>query len=366
MGEGGMSGYTTTPNYGLKKPVENADDDAWGGHINSTMDTIDGALKTNADRATQALNGVGRNLIHNPLFNIAQRGAGPFTTLAFTVDRWLLAFVTDTPSLTRLVTTDADRAAIGDEAASYMLNNTFTGNAAAGAYSLLSQRIEGVRRLAGKTVTVSFWAVASTALKLGVSLTQNFGTGGSPSAILNLPGQAVQLSTTWTRYSVTTTLPSSAGKTLGTSGDDQTSLNLWFSSGATNAAIAGNIGVQSGSLNIWGVQLETGSVATPLEKPDPRYDLSNCQRFYQIGQQQQQMQSQGAGTTYTTLFPLPVTMRATPIITGNFTTQIGGTGSVAGIGSTTAGTGVQFNIAVSGATGNAVNVFGTWTASADL
>jgi hypothetical protein len=59
-------------------------------------------------------------------------------------------------------------------------------------------------------------------------------------------------------------------------------------------------------------------------------------------------------------------MRATPTIIGNFTTQIGGTGSVAGIGSTTAGTGVQFNIAISGATGNAVNVFGTWTASADL
>ncbi len=231
----------------------------------------------------QSMGDVGRNLIHNPLFNIAQRGTGPFTTLTFTVDRWLLAFITDTPSLTRLVPTDADRAAIGDEAASYMLNNTFTGNAAAGAYSLLSQRIEGVRRLAGKTVTISFWAIADRALKLGVSLTQNFGTGGSPSAVLNLPGQAVQLSTTWTRYSVTITIPSASGKTLGTVGDDQTSLNLWFSSGATNAAIAGNIGVQSGSLNIWGVQLEIGSVATPLEKPDPRYDLSNCLRFYQTG-----------------------------------------------------------------------------------
>ena len=42
-----------------------------------------------------------------------------------------------------------------------------------------------------------------------------------------------------------------------------------------------NVGVQSGSIAIWGVQLEIGSVATPLEKPDPQQDLAKCQRFYQ-------------------------------------------------------------------------------------
>ncbi|HEY2416400.1 MAG TPA: hypothetical protein VGH84_00655, partial [Steroidobacteraceae bacterium] len=33
--------------------------------------------------------GVGRNLLHNALFNVAQRGAGPWTTSgAITMDRW--------------------------------------------------------------------------------------------------------------------------------------------------------------------------------------------------------------------------------------------------------------------------------------
>jgi len=317
-----------------------------------------------------AMGNVGRNLIHNPLFNIAQRGAGPWTTLGtYTSDRWFMNGSADAISFSVALASDTDRTQIGDETAGLVLQNVFTGNAGAAAYNFAVQYIESARRLCGNTVTVSFWAKASVGTpKLGANIYQSFGTGGSPSTggWVSATGQAVQLTGTFTRYALTFTIPSASGKTFGTAANDSHGLTFFFSSGSTNNAAAGNIGVQSGTVRIWGVQLEIGNVATPLEKPDPRYDLSNCQRFYQIGQQQQQMQSQGAATTYTTIFPLPVTMRATPTIIGNFTTQIGGTGSVAGIGSTTAGTGVQFNIAISGATGNAVNVFGTWTASADL
>jgi hypothetical protein len=43
-----MSGsdYTTTPNYGLYKPVPNADNDVWGDHWNANADTLDSTLKT--------------------------------------------------------------------------------------------------------------------------------------------------------------------------------------------------------------------------------------------------------------------------------------------------------------------------------
>lgn len=47
-------------------------------------------------------------------------------------------------------------------------------------------------------------------------------------------------------------------------------------------ARAGLIGVQSYTLQLWGVQLEIGSVATALEMPDPQQDLAKCQRFYQV------------------------------------------------------------------------------------
>jgi hypothetical protein len=41
LGGGGMSGYSTTPNLGLKKPVTGADDDMWGSHWNDNADALD-------------------------------------------------------------------------------------------------------------------------------------------------------------------------------------------------------------------------------------------------------------------------------------------------------------------------------------
>lgn len=44
-----MSGYTSTPNFALKKPVTGADDDMWGTHWNQNADTLDSTLKQHAD-----------------------------------------------------------------------------------------------------------------------------------------------------------------------------------------------------------------------------------------------------------------------------------------------------------------------------
>lgn len=254
----------------------------------STWNTRAGAvvLQQSDITAVGALHDVGRNLLHNPLFNVAQRGAGPFTLSQYTVDRWNGGYAgSDTASYTQQSLADADRAAIGDEAAAYSLQNVFVGSAVAGSYQSLHQPIEGVRRLSGKTVIVSFWAKAASGTpRIGINILQNFGTGGSPSGALWVlaTGIAVTISTAWTRYSATIAIPSSTGKTLGTNRDDVHDINFWFSSSAGTNALAGNIGVQSGTVQLWGVQLEIGSVATPLEKPDLRYDLANCQRFYQV------------------------------------------------------------------------------------
>jgi hypothetical protein len=143
---------------------------------------------------------------------------------------------------------------------------------------------------------------------------QSFGTGGSPSPQVTQPGQAVTLTTTFARYSVTFALASVAGKTFGTAGDSSTQLNFWYSSGTTNATNAGNVGVQSGNVWLWGVQLEVGSVATPLEKPDPRYDLANCQRFYQTWTNYVVMGYNAAGLNIYGMHTLPTTMRASPSV----------------------------------------------------
>lgn len=268
--------------------------------------------------STGVFGNVGRNFLHNPVFTIAQRGAGPFTVFGtYTLDRWVIQGNTDTASVSQVAIADAGRAAIGDETATYILANAFTGNSAAAAGNWLQQRIEGVRRLSGKTVIVSFWANATVPLNFGVSIDQIFGQGGSPSAQLNGNGVSVALTTTWARYSVILTVPSASGKTLGTTaGTDYTQLDLWYSAGSTNAARSGNVGVQSGQINIWGVQLEVQQASqtgpTPLDYGGtPQQQLAECQRYYQTFQLYLVGQSGTAGQSLALGAPPGVTMRAT-------------------------------------------------------
>jgi hypothetical protein len=244
---------------------------------------------------------------------------GPFTVSGYTLDRWYQSIVNGTLGTTRIALADADRTAIGDEAATYAMQCVVVGGAPVASVTAIQMPLEGVRPTAGKTLTISFWArAASGTPKIGVSFSQFFGTGGSPSASVNPAGSAVTISTTWARYTVTLACPSIIGKVLGTNGDDQNDVTFWFSSGTTNNTQAGGIGVQSGTFSLWGMQNEVGSVATPLEKPDPQQDLAKCQRFY---------------CTFAVLVPaaanpsnivLPVTMRANPAVAGGgagFTTS---------------------------------------------
>jgi hypothetical protein len=312
-------------------------------------------------------NDVGRNVLHNALFRVQQRGVGAFTTnSAYTADRWKIVLVLDTVSFSIQTLSDAARTAIGDEAALYALQNVFTGNAGSTAYNYIVQPIEDLRRLSNKTVTVSFWANASATLKLGVNLVQNYGTGGSPSANAwaFTTGTAVTLSVNWTRYSATFALPSQSGKTLGTNNDHYLGLAFFYSCGSGNNALTGNIGVQSGTINLWGVQCEVGTSATQLEKIDVATDWNHCLRFYV---------SSNSGTwnhygyiggvqSIQASMNLPVPMRATPsLVNFNFTTSIN---------VTTPTIAAQANtMLVMSATGAAAGPFGMvsgWNATADL
>ena len=122
-------------------------------------------------------------------------------------------------------------------------------------------------------------------------------------------------------------MPSAAGKTFGTNGDDCTQLAFWFSSGSANVVNAGNVGVQSGTIVLWGVQLEIGSVATPLEKPDPQQDLAKCQRFYAL-LYGSTLGTSTTGSAFGQWLSFP-TMRVAPTITlvlaGSYNNASGGT-----------------------------------------
>lgn len=159
-----------------------------------------------------------------------------------------------------------------------------TGQSSSGDYAMLRQVIEDVRIFAGQQVTLSFWAKsASGTPSVAVELEQNFGSGGSPSsAVTTYAGTAV-ISTSWTRYSITTTLPSISGKTIGTTVNTSNILvSLFTSAGSNWNSRTGSLGIQSNTIDFWGIQLELGSIATPFEQRPIAIEEMLCQRYYTV------------------------------------------------------------------------------------
>ena len=109
--------------------------------------------------------------------------------------------------------------------------------------------VDDVRTFAGQTATLSFWAKADSARTLNLEYNQNFGTGGSTGVTTN--GGTFSLTTSWQRFTNKIALPSISGKTIGPG--SHLRLNL------LQASAAGS------QLDIWGLQLEAGAVATPFK-----------------------------------------------------------------------------------------------------
>lgn len=138
-------------------------------------------------------------------------------------------------------------------------------------FTQLGQRIEDVRTYAGQTVTISFWAKAASALSLTPYLEQNFGSGGSASVYTS--GTAASVTTSWQRFTATVSVASISGKTIGTS----SFLNFYF----LTSTLSTNI-------DIWGVQIEAGSVATAFQTATGTLqgELAACQRYYEKSYEQ--------------------------------------------------------------------------------
>lgn len=157
-------------------------------------------------------------------------------------------------------------------------------NSAAGDYSTFNQHIEDVTLFDNVTVTLSFYAKASTAWTVGIEPIQNFGSGGSPSSrVLGTP-QTVSVGTSWERHTVTFTLASISGKTLGTTANTSNfELAFWLTGGSNFDSRTGSIGNQSGTFDVTGIQLEYGNKATPFEHRSYGEELQLCQRYYEHG-----------------------------------------------------------------------------------
>lgn len=237
-----------------------------GNAIDSTLWTVGGYT-------------AGKNKIINGDFGINQRNFTSTTTNdTYGFDRWKVGLVGGTVTYSAQTFTSGTAPVTGYESSNYARILT-SGQSAVGDLSLLQQLVEDVRTFANQTVVVSFWAKsASGTPKIGIELEQAFGSGGSSSVFTALG--AVTINTSWTRYSISVVVPSISGKTIGTS--SRLSLNLWTSAGSNWNTRASSIGLQNNTIDIWGVQLEAGSTATPFQTATgtKQGELAACQRYY--------------------------------------------------------------------------------------
>jgi hypothetical protein len=145
----------------------------------------------------------------------------------------------------------------------------------------LRQRIENVRTFAGQQVTLSFWARADSVKTIWVGHFRVYGTGGSPSITEDVAGQYITLSTTWTKYTITSNIPSIIGKTIGTNNNDNLTVHFIVSNAATGENWS-SVPAQTITFDVAQVQLEQGPVATPFERRPIGTELALCQRYFEV------------------------------------------------------------------------------------
>jgi hypothetical protein len=224
-----------------------------------------------------------RNAIINGDFRINQRGFTSNTTNgAYTFDRWAQYNSGGTVTTSAQTFTSGSPAVAGFESANYV-RQVVSGQSTSGQYGSLLQPIEDVRTYAGAVTTISFYARAGSGTpKIAIELQQKFGSGGSPSSDVLTYVNQVTLSTSWTRYSITTTVPSISGKTVGTTANTSSlGLNFWTSAGSDFNSRTGLLGIQNNTFDIWGVQFERGFIATPFEQRPIGIETDLCKRYYQ-------------------------------------------------------------------------------------
>ena len=214
----------------------------------------------------------GKNKIINGDFGVWQRGT-TFTPAAsayvFSADR--MAVSRDgtgaTVTVSRQAFTPGTAPVTGYES-QYFLRYAQTVAGTGGTYlTLCSQKIENVQTFANQSVTFSFWAKTDATRTVAVGYGQIFGSGGSSDVYGSL-GSSITLTTSWVRYTVTGTIPSISGKTVGTG----SFLELYIS------------GVQNTTqtIDLWGLQLEAGSTASDFQTATGTLqgELAACQRYY--------------------------------------------------------------------------------------
>jgi hypothetical protein len=241
----------------------------------------------------------GRNFIINGAMQVAQRGVSfsSNNSIDYTVDRW--AIFSNGASTTTQESFAAGQTDVPNEPIKYLKWNISTYSSG----DNLFQRVEDVRTGAGQAVTLSFYAKADSSITNRPRLIQNFGSGGSSEVVTATSTNA--LTTSWQKFTITATLPSISGKTIGSSSYLELEA-LRFTDTFT------------GGVYIANVQLELGSTATDFEHRSFGDELLRCQRYYHSNTFASGQVVSGGGTVNSSTVAVlaglshPIIMRASP------------------------------------------------------
>ena len=259
----------------------------------------------------------GKNFVINGGMDIWQRGT-TFTSIVypgFAADRWQANILATAPLIT------ISQVASGLTGFNYAMRvqrqsgQTNTG----GIFVNQTLETQNSLPLAGKTITTSFYARAGANFSSAsntLTYQMNWGTGTDQN-LWNFTSAAVvasqvnTLTTSWQRFTVTSTVPSTA-----------TEIGFLFNYVPTGTAGANDY------FDITGVQLEIAPQATPFSRAGGSIggELALCQRYYY-----QMSGSNGSGGTAIDIasgqvfasnqidfmWQFPVTMRATPSISAS-------------------------------------------------
>jgi hypothetical protein len=315
----------TSTNYGWAEP----DNSSLVKNGASDIRTLGNAIDTSVWNI--GFGQAGKNKIINGNFGVWQRGTTftvPVGSWQFNADRFqcYTSYTSGTTTVTQQTFTPATAPVAGYEGQYFLRMTAATvGNNPIN----IRQLIEDVRTFAGQTVTVSFWAKASATTASTIAMRQDFGSGGSAYVEQT---STLSVTTSWTRFTLTFTLGSMSGKTIGTG----SSLQFWLLTNANFTAGA--------TLDIWGLQVEAGSVATPFQTASggsPQAELAMCQRYYfrtTSGVDYGTVAFGGIGATTTAgaaFLKYPVTMRTNPTAIEYSTLAVNDTATITAVTSVT-------------------------------
>ena len=242
---------------------------AVGGLPDGTVDA--GTLATNSVDSAELVDGAvddshmasirGRkNILINGGFDVWQRGTSftvPDNAVTYTTDRWAIF---SNGSNSRVTT--KEEAVINNKVGNSIKVALTTPNARD---RLFRQKIEDLKQFSSQTLTLSYYAKASTSTEYKVETRRYYGTGGSADS--NDEHATHTFTTSWQKFTTTFTVPDITGDTFGANN------GLWIMFKVNT--------VQTHDVYLANVQLERGSTATDFEHRSYGEELALCQRYFE-------------------------------------------------------------------------------------